>query len=55
MAGENFTAGLDIDDKRQLLYVVTKEDNSLYILDLVKDQCYSDRAGRGGLYLSALP
>jgi len=26
--------GLDIDDKRQLLYVVTKENNSLYIIDL---------------------
>ena len=27
-------AGLDIDDDRQRLYVVTKEDNSLYIADL---------------------
>lgn len=27
-------AGLDIDDKRGLLYVVTKENNSLYIVDL---------------------
>jgi DNA-binding beta-propeller fold protein YncE len=27
-------AGLDIDDARQLLYVVTKENNSLYIIDL---------------------
>jgi YVTN family beta-propeller protein len=27
-------AGIEIDDKRQLLYVVTKENNSLYILDL---------------------
>jgi len=27
-------AGLDIDDQKQLLYVVTKEDNSLYIVDL---------------------
>ena len=27
-------AGIDIDDKRQLLYVVTKDNNSLYILDL---------------------
>ncbi len=26
--------GLDIDHKRQLLYVVTKEDNALYIVDL---------------------
>jgi YVTN family beta-propeller protein len=28
-------AGMDIDDKRNLLYVVTKENNSLYILDLI--------------------
>ncbi|MEO9004427.1 MAG: bifunctional YncE family protein/alkaline phosphatase family protein [Ginsengibacter sp.] len=28
-------AGIDIDDKRNLLYVVTKEDNSLYILNLI--------------------
>ena len=28
-------AGIDIDDKRNLLYVVTKEDNSLYIIDLI--------------------
>ena len=28
-------AGIDIDDKKNLLYVVTKENNSLYILDLV--------------------
>jgi YVTN family beta-propeller protein len=27
-------AGLDIDDARKLLYVVTREDNSLYIIDL---------------------
>jgi YVTN family beta-propeller protein len=27
-------SGLDIDDKKQLLYVVTKENNSLYIIDL---------------------
>jgi len=27
-------AGMDIDDKRNLLYVVTRENNSLYILDL---------------------
>lgn len=27
-------AGIDIDDERQLMYVVTKEDNSLYIIDL---------------------
>jgi YVTN family beta-propeller protein len=27
-------AGLDIDDARKLLYVVTREDNTLYIVDL---------------------
>ena len=31
MAGKISPAGIDIDDARQLLYVVTKEDNSLYI------------------------
>jgi YVTN family beta-propeller protein len=29
-------AGFDIDDRRGILYVVTKENNSLYIVDLVK-------------------
>jgi YVTN family beta-propeller protein len=28
-------AGIDIDDAKHLLYVVTKDDNSLYIVDLV--------------------
>ena len=28
-------AGIDIDDKRNLLYVVTKDNNSLYILNLI--------------------
>lgn len=27
-------AGIDIDEKKQLLYVVTKENNSLYVVDL---------------------
>jgi DNA-binding beta-propeller fold protein YncE len=27
-------SGLDVDDNRQLLYVVTKENNSLYVVDL---------------------
>jgi DNA-binding beta-propeller fold protein YncE len=31
-------AGLDLDDARGLLYVVTKENNSLYILDLKTKQ-----------------
>ena len=29
-------AGIDIDDSRHLMYVVTKDDNSLYIIDLTK-------------------
>ena len=28
-------AGIEIDDKRNLLYVVTKDNNSLYIIDLI--------------------
>ena len=31
-------AGIDIDDARNLLYVVTKENNSLYIIDLVNKE-----------------
>ncbi|MEI8007187.1 MAG: bifunctional YncE family protein/alkaline phosphatase family protein [Bacteroidota bacterium] len=31
-------AGLALDEKKKLLYVVTKENNSLYILDLTKKQ-----------------
>ena len=31
-------AGIDIDDARNLLYVVTKENNSLYIVDLAKKE-----------------
>jgi len=31
-------AGLALDEKKNLLYVVTKENNSLYILDLLKKQ-----------------
>ncbi|MGZ3872502.1 MAG: bifunctional YncE family protein/alkaline phosphatase family protein [Mucilaginibacter sp.] len=27
-------AGITLDDKRQILYIVTKEDNSLYVFDL---------------------
>ncbi|MEO8762937.1 MAG: bifunctional YncE family protein/alkaline phosphatase family protein [Ginsengibacter sp.] len=28
-------AGIDIDDKKSLLYVVTKDNNSLYVVDLI--------------------
>ena len=31
-------AGIDIDDKAKKLFVVTKENNSLYIVDLKKDE-----------------
>ena len=31
-------AGIDIDDARSLLYVVTKENNALYIIDLVSKE-----------------
>ncbi|MEZ4908924.1 MAG: hypothetical protein R2771_15085 [Saprospiraceae bacterium] len=34
MADTYFPAGLTIDDKRDMLYVVTKENNSLYFIDL---------------------
>lgn len=40
-------AGLDIDDKRGLLYVVTKENNSLYIVDLATKSILQ-RIGLGG-------
>ena len=39
-------AGLDIDDARKLMYVVTKEDNALYILDL-KTKSVVKRIGFG--------
>ena len=31
-------AGIDIDDAKHLLYVVTKDDNSIYIIDLLTKQ-----------------
>ena len=34
-------AGIEIDDKTNLLYVVTKENNSLYILDLITKKIVS--------------
>jgi len=41
--------GLEIDDDRQLLYVVTKENNSLYILDLnTKAIVYEKNMGHEG-------
>lgn len=40
-------AGLDIDEARQLLYVVTKENNKLYIVDL-KTKQKTDSLSLGG-------
>ena len=40
-------AGIDIDDRRGLLYVVTKENNSLYIADL-KTRVVLERLDLGG-------
>ena len=34
MAGKNLPAGIEIDDAKKIMYVVTKENNSLYIIDL---------------------
>ncbi|HXB42618.1 MAG TPA: beta-propeller fold lactonase family protein [Puia sp.] len=40
-------AGLDIDDEKLLMYVVTKEDNSLYLIDLAKKKVL-DKYALGG-------
>ena len=40
-------AGIDIDEKRQLLYVVTKENNALYIVDL-RTKTILNRTDLGG-------
>ncbi len=34
-------AGLDIDDAKKTMYVVTKENNSLYVMDLTKRKVWS--------------
>jgi YVTN family beta-propeller protein len=38
MASKNFPAGIEIDDQANLLYVVTKENNSLYVVDLTNKE-----------------
>lgn len=43
-------AGIEIDDARQLMYVVTKEDNSLYILDLQTKKVLSKTKLHGEAY-----
>lgn len=47
-------AGLDIDDKRNRMYVVTKEDNSLYIIDLATKKIISKHALGGEGYTCLL-
>lgn len=43
-------AGIEIDDARQLMYVVTKEDNALYILDLQTKKILSKTMLHGEAY-----
>ena len=40
-------AGITIDDQRQLLYVVTKENNSLYVVDM-KTKTFQQQLSLGG-------
>jgi YVTN family beta-propeller protein len=47
-------AGIEIDDARQLMYVVTKEDNSLYILDLKTKKVVSKTKLKGEGYACKL-
>ena len=34
-AGYDFTCRIEIDGKNQILYVVTKENNTLYVINLI--------------------
>ncbi|WP_018611764.1 bifunctional YncE family protein/alkaline phosphatase family protein [Segetibacter koreensis] len=43
-------AGIEIDDAAQLMYVVTKEDNALYILDLQTKKVISKTPFQGEAY-----
>jgi DNA-binding beta-propeller fold protein YncE len=47
--GSIVPAGLDIDDKRHLMYVVTRQDHSLYLVDLAQKAFVQrfDLAGEG--------
>ncbi len=45
-------AGIDIDDTKQVMYVVTKENNSLYVVDMkTKKILQTDTLGAEALYL----
>ena len=47
-------AGIDIDDSKNLLYVVTKENNSLYLVDLVTKKIILQKQLNGEAYACLL-
>ena len=47
-------AGIDIDDAKHLLYVVTKDDNSLYIIDLLTKSIFQQIKLDGEAYTCLL-
>lgn len=47
-------AGIDIDDKRKLLYVVTKDNNSLYILSTITKKIVGQYSLNGEAYTCLL-
>ena len=47
-------AGIDIDDAKNLLYVVTKENNSLYVVDLKTKKILQQKSLKGEAYTCLL-
>ena len=47
-------AGIDIDDGKNLLYVVTKENNSLYVVDLRTKRILQQKSLKGEAYACSL-
>ena len=47
-------AGIDIDDGKNLLYVVTKENNSLYVVDLKTKKILQQKSLKGEAYTCLL-
>src|SRR5678815_4922231 len=47
-------AGIDIDDAKNLLYVVTKENNSLYVIDLRTKKILQQKSLNGEAYTCLL-
>jgi DNA-binding beta-propeller fold protein YncE len=47
-------AGIDIDDAKNLLYVVTKENNSLYVVDLKTKKILQRKSLKGEAYTCLL-